>query len=173
MNTAAKGALAGLAATVPMTVAMEILWRRLPRHERYPLPPREIIDCVLPARIGAVLGERGCRNATICAHFSYGAAVGALFPLITASRGPLSGAAYGVGIWAASYQGWIPALRILKPAFRHPPRRNALMIAVHLIWGASLAISLRELDRMDRDRPARLARPARPGGVHPDPGSPP
>ena len=170
MRPLARGALAGLAATIPMTIAMEMLWRRLPRHERYPLPPREIIDRILPPRTGAVLGERGSRNATLIAHFSYGAAVGSLFPLITASRYPLSGAAYGVGVWAASYQGWIPALRILKPAFRHPPRRNALMIAVHLIWGASLAISLRELDRMGRDRTGRRARA---GGVHPDPGSPP
>jgi putative membrane protein len=32
----------------------------------------------------------------------------------------------------------LAALGILKPATEHPPRRNALMIAAHLIWGAVL-----------------------------------
>ena len=55
------------------------------------------------------------------------------------------GAAAGAAIWLASYMGWVPALNLLKPATEHPARRNALMIAVHLVWGAATAAALREL----------------------------
>ena len=47
--------------------------------------------------------------------------------------------------------GWIPAAGILKPATEHPPRRNLLMVGVHLVWGAATAASLRELVRARRD----------------------
>jgi hypothetical protein len=33
-------------------------------------------------------------------------------------------------------------LRILKPASQHPFRRNLLMVAAHLMWGAATAASL-------------------------------
>ena len=48
-------------------------------------------------------------------------------------------------MWLASYMGWIPAARILKPASGHPPRRNALMLAAHVVWGAATARAMREL----------------------------
>jgi hypothetical protein len=41
--------------------------------------------------------------------------------------------------------GWIPAVGTLEPATEHPPRRNALMIAAHLVWGAATAAAVREL----------------------------
>ena len=55
------------------------------------------------------------------------------------------GSGAGVAVWAASYFGWIPAMGLLSPAHRHPPARNALMIAAHLVWGAVTAASYREL----------------------------
>jgi hypothetical protein len=42
------GALAGVVGTAAMTVAMRALHRRLPPQHRYPLPPREIVQEVLP-----------------------------------------------------------------------------------------------------------------------------
>ena len=62
-----------------------------------------------------------------------------------------SGAFYGVAVWAVSYLGWIPGLHLLKPANRHPPRRDLLMIAAHLVWGTVMAAGTRELDRSARD----------------------
>jgi hypothetical protein len=38
-------------------------------------------------------------------------------------------------------------MHILKPATEHPARRNLLMIVVHLIWGASMALALRWIER--------------------------
>lgn len=42
MDKILSGAIAGLGATVPMTMVMETIFRRLPWHQRYPLPPRKV-----------------------------------------------------------------------------------------------------------------------------------
>ena len=50
---------------------------------------------------------------------------------------PLSGGiAFGLGLWAISYLGWIPEAGILRPATQHLPRRTALMVAAHVVWGS-------------------------------------
>lgn len=46
MNTGVKGTIAGLVATVPMTLAMEAVHDQLPPHEQYSLPPRLITERV-------------------------------------------------------------------------------------------------------------------------------
>ena len=136
------GALAGLVATMAMTAAMRRLHGHLPVDEKYPLPPREIVD-----RVARVDNEAAARASTMISHFGFGAAAGALFALPFAQR--LGGPAYGLGVWAVSYLGWIPALGILAPATRHPARRNLLMLVVHLVWGLALALSFKELEAAD------------------------
>ena len=161
------GALAGIAGTAAMTAAMRRLHRRLPKPDRYPLPPREIVERLLPQPGDAAPGEGARRDLTMAAHFGYGAATGALYALLRPSRGPLPGplpgAAYGALVWAASYLGWIPAWGILDWATRHPRRRNALMIGVHLVWGATMAATLRELERAEAEIFAPGIAPDAPG----------
>jgi hypothetical protein len=140
LSDAVLGALSGLVATFPMTATMSRLHRRLPRSKRYPLPPRELSEH-LPS-----LGV-DTSTATLAHHFLYGAAAGALFGAFSPRRDLAFGSAYGAAIWTASYLGWVPASRGLKPATQHPAQRNGLMVAAHLVWGAALAIGLRELDR--------------------------
>ncbi|WP_296578548.1 hypothetical protein [Phreatobacter sp.] len=131
--------LAGFVATLPMTAAMSRLHARLPRRERYPLPPREIAENLpkfgMPTSV-----------ATLAYHFLYGAAAGSLYAALCNRRDPMTGALFGVGVWGASYLGWIPAARILTFGKRHPARRNSLMLVSHIVWGATLAMSLRELE---------------------------
>ncbi len=38
----------------------------------------------------------------------------------------------------ASYLGQLPAANILPPATEDAARRNALMIAAHIVWGVTL-----------------------------------
>ena len=137
------GALAGVVGTAAMTAAMRSLHRRLEPAERYPLPPREIIERVVPEGVS----EQTRRSSTIASHFGYGACMGAVFALAPVDKGTLTGAAYGVLVWAGSYLGWIPSANILMNATQHPLRRNLLMSGVHLVWGATTALTLRELDR--------------------------
>lgn len=138
MKRMLAGALAGTLATVPMTAVMLALHRRLPVKEQYPLPPREITDVAVSSVGGDPRRQSHMTGLSLTAHFAYGAATGALYSvLFRQARHPvLTGSAYGVAVWVASYLGWIPAARILRPANTHPARRNALMIMAHLVWGA-------------------------------------
>ena len=134
------GAIAGFVATAAMTSAMARLHRKLPKRERYPLPPREITQRIVGGADDALV-----RDGAMAAHFLYGAATGALVAAVRPRPSLGEGALAGVAIWTGSYFGWVPALGILKPASAHPRRRNALMIAVHLVWGATTAVALNEL----------------------------
>lgn len=142
MNSIIKGALAGLAATVPMTVAMKAMHQYLPPHEQYPLPPRLIMEKLTDdAGVSEYLNEQDEKQIALAAHFSYGAAMGTIYaPLAKRTSLPpvVSGMLFGMAVWGGSYLGLLPAAGILRPATEHPPKRTALMITAHLIWGVSL-----------------------------------
>lgn len=140
------GAVAGVAATVLMTSLMRLLHERLPRDERYPLPPREIVAPALPDSVGEVARE----EATLAAHATYGGLTGALLGLVLPRVRPGTGALFGAGVWLASYLGWIPAFGLLRPVHRHPDRRNAAMLTAHLAWGGYLAYAIGRLVRAER-----------------------
>lgn len=163
MQKALFGALAGISATMAMTAAMRHLFAHLDGGNRYPLPPRELTEEMLPS------SKRALPGLTVLAHSGYGALAGALYGLFPGRK--RHGALYGVAVWAVSYLGWIPAMHILKPATRHPHERNFLMLAAHVVWGTALAFGLNELNRSandvftagqdkDRARPAPLRRHA-------------
>ncbi len=139
MNKLLIGAAAGFAATVPMTVVMKILHANLPEDEDYPLPPREIIDeTAKRVELQDDLSEEAKTALTFAGHFAYGTASGSLYPVLFSNPNPVNGMAYGLGVWGASYLGWLPAAGILGSATKHPARRVALMVAAHLVWGATL-----------------------------------
>ena len=78
---------------------------------------------------------------TLAAHFGYGTAAGVLFGLLAPKRAGEAvpaGIGFGLLVWSASYLGLMPALGLHPPATRDTFRRNALMIAAHVVWGASL-----------------------------------
>jgi hypothetical protein len=141
-----QGALAGMIATLPMTIFMRSAWKWLPRREKYPLPPRQITRNVL--KPSSNLSEHQKKALTLALHFAFGAATGMAYgaleekiPGHPAVKGPLA----GMAVWTGSYLGWIPALGILPSAVEHPLRRNVLMIVAHLIWGLTLGAFARML----------------------------
>jgi uncharacterized membrane protein YagU involved in acid resistance len=138
------GGIAGFVGTMAMTAAMRRMHARLPEKESYPLTPREIIDSG-SAQLGLPLAGEAAKDVTTAAHFAYGAAMGAVIATLNPDPGKKAGAAAGVAVWLVSYMGWIPAVRTLDPATRHPARRNALMIAAHVVWGSATAGAMREL----------------------------
>lgn len=154
MNKLLIGAIAGLAATVPMTILMTAWHRRLPRREQYSLPPREIIDEITEAAaVQDDLSESEKAKLSLIGHFAYGATTGAIYaPLISLIQPPnaVNGIIYGLGIWTTSYLGWLPALNILRPATEHPARRNALMITAHIVWGATLGTLVRQITNVNQ-----------------------
>lgn len=150
MNKILLGALAGLAATVPMSLAMKLMHEQLPPEEQYPLPPRAVtMNMAEEVGIKEHLDEEEREGLTWAGHFAYGATCGALFaPLARATNLPpvATGVAFGLAVWAGSYLGWLPAARLIAPATEHPPRRAALMIAAHVVWGASAGLVISGLD---------------------------
>jgi len=144
-----KGAAAGFVATAPMTVSMLVGWRLLPKHEKYPLPPRLITE-ELTERVGIEdrVSEGELVGLTLFSHFSYGALFGSIYALFDQSmpmHSSLKGGLAGLALWAGSYLGWLPAMGILPSAVRHPWRRNLLMIVAHLVWGVTLGELMRKL----------------------------
>jgi hypothetical protein len=138
------GGIAGFVGTLAMTAAMRRLHRQLPKEERYPLTPREIIDSTAAQTAGPLPNE-AAKDITTAAHFAYGAATGSLIAAANPRIGKAAGAIAGVAVWLASYMGWIPGVGILRPATAHPPRRNLLMIAAHIVWGTATAAAMGEL----------------------------
>ena len=157
MNQYAAGALAGFLATIPMSIAMAGLHRRLPPELQYPLPPYGITSTFL-AKTGVrpAFSITQERYTTLALHFGFGAFAGALAPLVLrpSHLSLAKGACYGVGVWAASYQGWVPGLGLHRAATQQPRERVGLMVAVHLVWGASLAAMLRQQANQKSSPPA-------------------
>lgn len=137
-----RGALAGLLATVPMTIFMQASWLRLPARELHPLPPRRITRRLLrETGLHPRISELNERILTWLLHFLFGAAAGSIYGIVD-DRIPgdedVKGLLAGTMLWSASYLGWIPLFGILPPATRHPWRMNVLMIVAHFIWGLTL-----------------------------------
>ena len=150
MNRILLGALAGLAATGPMTLAMKLMHEQLPREERYPLPPRQVTEGLArKAGVNEQLDEEEREAATWVSHFAYGATCGALYGAVSGEKvdehALLAGVGFGLAVWAGSYLGWLPAAGIISPATEHPARRTALMIAAHAVWGATTAVGVERL----------------------------
>lgn len=143
---AGRGAIAGLAATVPMTGAMLALGALARRGKQPPFPPRRVAaELTKRVSLWQHMDERQRNMLTLVSHFGYGATAGALYGAYATRRptAATSGVAYGLLIWAASYAGWLPALHILPPPWCAPRRRTFQMIAAHLVWGLSLGWLLR------------------------------
>lgn len=86
-------------------------------------------------------------------HFGYGALCGAAYgPYAeqTKARPVVSGACFGLGVWAASYLGWLPVTGVRRSATRDLAGTNTMMIAAHLVWGASTAIAYETLRRKSK-----------------------
>lgn len=149
MNRILAGAIAGTIATIPMTLAMLAMHRRLPPEEQYDLPPREITEVVALKTGQYERVESQLTGLSLLSHFGYGAATGALYAMLfPKSKHPFSsGSTYGLAVWVVSYLGWLPAAKILRPATQHPARRNVMMMASHLVWGAGTALVERWAER--------------------------
>ena len=73
MNKLIIGVIAGLVATVPMTLAMKIMHRSLPPEEQHPLPPREVtMEIADEIGLRKHLSESQRRKLTLISHFAYG-----------------------------------------------------------------------------------------------------
>ena len=146
MHRVLAGAGAGAIATIPMTLVMEALHRRLPGEVPRPLPPREVAEAIaVKAGINRELSERDIQDLTLATHFGYGALCGAVFASVMPKQpaaAVASGVLFGLGVWAGSYLGWLPATGLRQPLRFDPIARSGLMIVAHVTWGVTAGLLL-------------------------------
>lgn len=141
-TTIARGAMAGAAATVPMT-AVFVAARAVGAIDDF--PPVQIV-----ARVVGLRRSRrhpiALRRWAMIAHLAFGAGAGSTFGLLcrhaarkTAGARTVTGIVWGVAVWLGSYEGWLPLLGILPPAHRENRPRTAAIGLAHVVWGAALA----------------------------------
>lgn len=151
MNTVQNGFWSGVLATGPMTLAMFAWQRKLPVLERSPLPPATLTDQVTKSfRVNSLIPSNRRADLTMTSHFAFGITTGILYSFLSRRiKAPpvLKGSLFGLSVWAASYLGWIPAAGLRASAFKMPTRRNELMVAAHMVWGACLGFAENELAR--------------------------
>ncbi|MBW3631671.1 MAG: DUF1440 domain-containing protein [Chloroflexi bacterium] len=157
MQTLVRGAVAGLAATVPMTVVIGA--GRAAGFLHTP-PPVEITENVAEqAGEDPDRGSPAFQVGWLSAHLGYGAACGAVYALMR-PRLPRSdiaaGLLFGGAVWSISYMSLMPALNLYPPAKVDSRWRQAVMIAAHAVFGTSLAsIDSRLLANEEGDLPRR------------------
>lgn len=113
-------------------------------------PPREITERAAGGERTAgraKASQRASRTRrsalSVLAHLTFGSTMGIAFAALRKTRagrapGPLAGVVFGFGVWAVSYQVALPALRLMPPASRERPGRNASMLLAHAVYGATL-----------------------------------
>ena len=132
---AVRGTVATVAMTVPMLVAPDAVMRRRPPKQ---ITVRRLRKLRLDPR------DEGERDAlSTRAHLGLRTGMGSLFSVARAQLHPpgpavLHGVAYGLGVWATSYKGWIPALGLLPPPERDRPGRQAVLVFAHVLYGGVL-----------------------------------
>jgi uncharacterized membrane protein YagU involved in acid resistance len=140
MQTLARGALAGLAATVPMTVMIGA--GRAAGLVGTP-PPVEITE-----NVAEQAGEQPDRQspefqaAWLAAHAGYGAACGVIFAAIrpVLPRSDLvAGLLFGGAVWGVSYINLMPSLNLYPAAQDDSNQRQVVMITAHAVFGTALA----------------------------------
>lgn len=133
----AIGAGAGVAATAAMTGVMLAAKRAGLVTE---LAPETITEAALD-RSGVPADPTTETSASAVTHFAFGAAMGAAFavlePLVPLPR-PLRGVGWGLGVLLVSYQGWVPAARILPPLSEQRPGGRDTLIVSHVVYGLVL-----------------------------------
>ena len=150
MSGLLRGALAGALATVPMSAVMLAGDRLVGRQ-----PPEAIVRTALEAAPVDV-PEGAVGPLALATHFGFGATLGAVSALVP-GRGPAKGIALALAAYAASYQGWVPALGVLPAASRDHPGRPAVMIAAHVVYGGVLGALEARATTTSALRPARGA----------------
>jgi uncharacterized membrane protein YagU involved in acid resistance len=151
MRSLIRGATAGTIATALMSAVM-LAGRQLGVTGE--LPPKKITSKML--RRHGIRPDAGQQDAIATGlHFAFGAAAGGAFGVI-ARRVPVPsvplGLAYGTALWGVSYMGLLPSMGLMPRADHDQRGRQAVMLAGHLVFGATLGVLAgRRARRKDTD----------------------
>jgi hypothetical protein len=127
--------------------------RQLPLGHRQPLPPAKITGKLLRSVDADDVDAETGTALTIANHLAYGTATGAVYGALAGSSAMpvVTGVVFGLGVWAGSYLMLLPAAGLHRSAAREPLSRNLLMLAAHVVWGASLGAAMGVASRSRRE----------------------
>ncbi|KIH98006.1 hypothetical protein LP52_15940 [Streptomonospora alba] len=145
IRPALQGAVAGALATGAMTTVFEAGSRQASHRH----PPKHMVRAHLPGRGRSEKPRTGENAATGAAHLGFGIATGALFGTVTGRRRPARslGVAYALAVMFVGYQGWAPKVGALPPLTQDSPGRTTTLAAAHVVYGWTLASTLRRMRR--------------------------
>ena len=144
------GALAGAVATVPQRATVWAL--RTAGVYRRRAAPEVVAEGITNATVGTEkVPQEWWKPVMLAEHFGFGAAAGALFGLLTAIIRPttVAGLLAGLAVWKASYDGWIPALRIMPPPEEDEQGRQVAMVLAHVAYVLALGAIVDRLTSRD------------------------
>lgn len=153
-RSTAAGATGGVVGASVMTLLMtQAAPRLLPRRmlPSRPVPLRVIDRAEELADVQARPGPE--KAAALAAHLGYSAASGAAYGLVARRVGtgqvpvPAAGAAFGLLVWAGSFQGLLPALGVMPRTTQHPPERWPAPLVGHAVFGVVTAVISGKLER--------------------------
>jgi hypothetical protein len=152
VRRAVAGGLAGTAATLAMSAWQAAGQLTGPYGEQ---PPKRLVRA-MAHKLGKPARRHGPVTwpVTAAAHLGFGAACGAAYAMVLPRSTVVRGTSFGLGVWAVSYAGWIPAMGVLPPPHRDNPRRVWTMLVGHVIYGSVLGALVDRWNptaRTDRD----------------------
>lgn len=153
INRSALGALSGFAGTLALQGLRTASQRWLPETMA---PLREEPGAFVVEQIEEALPEKAGRRVPAAAEAAaanalavgYGLAFGAFYGLVRPRTGNVwvEGTALGLGVWAAGYLGWIPALELMPPVTKQRPAEVVAPALRHALFGVVTAAVYRWLD---------------------------
>ena len=155
-RAALAGALGGVAGGVAMTVLITQVAPRIAPKDmlpRTPAPMRTVRWAEREVGRPRALSRSSEQAAAMAAHLAYSALAGAGYGLARSSlqgaRGlpaPAAGAVFGLLVWAASFQGLLPALGVKEATTAHPPKRWPAPVMGHAVFGSVTAAVAAKVD---------------------------
>jgi len=143
MNTMKKLAL-GAAAGAVATFVMQGMLEQGQKHIPEGTPPiRKDPGEFMLDKAKAVLPPMPKKVEAAAAkslHLGYGVTAGLIWSLLPHSRwNAAEGAVLGLGVWAAGYLGWLPALDLMPPISDQTKTQIAVPVVEHALFGVAVA----------------------------------
>jgi hypothetical protein len=149
---AARGALAGLGATIVLTGLREA-WAKVGLV--FETAPMQVVNRMEEVGLVGDLSPAGRRILSALAHFAYGTGTGVAFGLLRKETGTRAeeaavGSALGVLAWGAGWSSWLPLTGVHSPPWAQRTSRVLLPVIDHAVFG--LAWGLLNLALSGRSR---------------------
>lgn len=148
-----RGAIAGVAGGLAMT---GMVWKVAPHVIPEDMRPDEFVPKKAVRWAEEQMGHPDAltkeqeQAAAMGAHLGYSALMGALFglaqPKLEGLPTPVAGVAFGLAVWALSFEGLMPVLGIMERTTDKPMKKWPPPIMGHVVYGNTTAFAFDALE---------------------------